>query len=248
MKVVLITGASGGIGESLCKQFKKNNWTVVGTSLSAQTSSNNIDYYIQSDLSLEVSPQYIIEQIKKKYGQLDCIVNNAACQICKPIWNMNSSEWDLIYNCNVKSIFLFVKYGLDLLKISKGNIVNIGSVHSVATSDEIAGYASSKAAIAGLTKNLAIELGKFGIRVNCVSPGAVDTPMLRAGLLRGHAGTGNADTLVANLGNQHLLGKVGTPDEIAKFIYFVTDDENGKFINGANLIIDGGACIKLSTE
>lgn len=248
MKIVLITGASGGIGLALCKQFKKQNWIVVGTSRTEKYDSEFIDYYISKDLSNENTPKEIMEIIINKYGRLDCIVNNAACQICKPIWEMESSEWDLIYNCNVRSIFLFVKYGLELLKESKGNIINIGSVHSVATSDEIAGYASSKAAIAGLTKNLAIELGQFGIRVNCISPGAVDTQMLRAGLLRGHVGQGDSDTLVNNLGQTHLLGKVGDVNEIAKFIYFVSNDENGKFINGANLLIDGGACIKLSTE
>jgi len=248
MKVVLITGASGGIGLALCEQFKKENWIVVGTSRSTNYDSKLIDCYIPKDLSNENTPKEIMEIINSKYGRLDCIVNNAACQICKPIWEMDSSEWDLIYNCNVRSIFLFVKYGLELLKKTKGNIINIGSVHSVATSDEIAGYASSKAAIAGLTKNLAIELGQFGIRVNCISPGAVDTQMLRAGLLRGHAGNGDSDTLVNNLGKSHLLGKVGNIDEIAKFVCFVSNDENGKFINGANLLIDGGACIKLSTE
>jgi NAD(P)-dependent dehydrogenase (short-subunit alcohol dehydrogenase family) len=248
MKVVLVTGASGGIGEALCKKFKSKDWIVVGTSRSKTMQSACIDYYICSDLSTESGPCEIIDQINTKYGRLDCIVNNAACQICKPIWEMESNEWDLIYNCNVKAIFLFVKHGLYLLKKNRGNIVNIGSVHSVATSNEIAGYASSKAAIAGLTKNLAIELGQFGIRVNCVSPGAVDTEMLRNGLMRGHAGIGDADTLVVKLGKRHLLNNVGSVEEIANFVGFVADDENGKFINGANLLIDGGACIKLCTE
>jgi NAD(P)-dependent dehydrogenase (short-subunit alcohol dehydrogenase family) len=248
MKVVLITGSSGGIGLSLCKKFKKENWIVVGTGRSTKYDATVIDFYIDKDLINEDSPKEIIKIINDKYERLDCIVNNAAYQICKPIWNMSVEEWDMIYNCNVRSIFLFTKYGLELLKKSKGNIVNIGSVHSVATSNEIAGYASSKSAISGLTKNLAIELGQFGIRVNCVSPGAVDTKMLREGLLRGHVGNDDTNTLVNNLGELHLLGKVGNVDEIAEFVYFVSNDDNGRFINGANLLIDGGASIKLSTE
>ena len=244
-KVVLVTGASKGIGLSICKYFKLNDWIVVGTSRSENYDTSCIDFYIPKDLSKESSPKEVINQIKNKYNKLDCIVNNAACQICKPIWEMDVREWDLIYNCNVKSIFLFAKYGLELLKQSKGNIINIGSVHSVATSNEIAAYASSKAAIAGLSKNLAIELGCFGIRVNCISPGAVDTEMLRAGLMRGHAGNGTEDQLVENLGNSHLLKRVGQPYEIAQFVFSVCSNN---FINGANLLIDGGACIKLSTE
>ncbi len=246
--IVLITGATGGIGLEICKKFKQNKWIVIGTSRTKNFKSKFIDLYISKDLSDESSPKEIIDQINDKYGQLNCIINNAACQICKPIWQMETNEWDLIYNVNVRSIFLFVKYGLELLKKSKGNIVNIGSVHSIVTSNEIAGYASSKAAISGLTRNLAIELGKFGIRVNNICPGAVDTKMLRNGLLRGHAGSGDSDTLVNNLGKSHLLGKVGQVKEIANFVYFVSNDENGKFINGSNLLIDGGAHIKLSTE
>lgn len=248
MKVVLITGATGGIGLAICRKFKSHGWIVIGTSRSNNFESEFIDLYISKDLSKEESPKQIIDNIKNTYNRLDCIVNNAACQICKPIWDMETNEWDKIYNVNVKSIFLFVKYGVELLKKSKGNIVNIGSVHSVVTSDEIAGYASSKAAITGLTRNLAIELSQFGIRVNNICPGAVDTKMLRAGLLRGHAGEGDSDTLVNNLKKSHLLGEVGHIDEIANFVNFVADDKNGKFINGANLLIDGGACIKLSTE
>lgn len=248
MKVVLITGACGGIGLSLCKKFKKENWIVVGTGRTQKYDCTVIDYYIIKDLMNKESPEEIIKIIDCKYRRLDCIINNAAYQICKPVWELSVEEWDNTYNCNVRSIFLFAKYGLELLKKSEGNIVNIGSVHSVATSNEIAGYASSKSAVCGLTKNLAIELGKFGIRVNCVSPGAVDTKMLREGLLRGHVGNDDPDTLVNKLGESHLLGKVGNVDEIAEFVYFVSNNDNGKFINGTNLLIDGGACVKLSTE
>lgn len=244
-KIVLVTGANGGIGIEICNKFKSNNWIVIGTSLIEKYDNKSIDLYISADLTNQESIKNIINIIKKKYNKLDCIVNNAAYQICKPIWEMESNEWDLIYNCNVKSIFLFVKYSIDLLKHSKGNIINIGSVHSVATSDEIAAYASSKSAIVGLTKNLAIELGKFSIRVNCISPGAIDTPMLRSGLIRGHAGKGSEEELIQNLGNSHLLKRIGKPQEIANFVFFVCNEE---FINGSNLLIDGGASIKLSTE
>ena len=247
-KVVLVTGASGGIGLEICKKFKEKNWIVIGSSRTVDFTDNSIDLYIPADLSKSESAKKIIETIQEKYNRLDCIINNAACQICKPIWEMEENEWDLVFSCNLKIIYLFVKYGLELLKKNEGNIINIGSVHSVVTSDEIAAYAASKAAISGLTRNLAIELSKFNIRVNCISPGAVDTPMLRDGLLRGHAGSGTSDELIENLGKSHLLKRVGMPYEIANLVEFVANNENGQFINGANLLIDGGACIKLSTE
>jgi NAD(P)-dependent dehydrogenase (short-subunit alcohol dehydrogenase family) len=248
MKVVLITGSNGGIGTDICKKFKSSNWTVVGTDISEKSTHEFTDTYISTDLTDPSSPEHIIANIHTEYSQLNCIINNAACQICKPVWSMSVEEWDEVYNCNVRSIFLFVKHGVDLLRATKGNMINVSSVHSIATSDEIAAYASSKAAISGLTKNLAIELGKYGIRVNSVCPGAVDTPMLRKGLLRGHAGNGSSDEVLQTFAKTHLLENVGQPREIANFIYFLADDNNGKFINGANLLIDGGASIKLATE
>lgn len=247
-KVVLITGAAGGIGLEICKKFKKTGWTVIGTSKRKICNSKHIDMYISADITKESDIKQIVNSIKKKYNRLDCLINNAAYQICKPVWDMTSAEWDNIYDCNVKSIYLFVKYGLELLKHNNGNIINIGSVHSINTSNEIAAYASTKSAISGLTKNLAIELSKFGIRVNCISPGAVDTAMLRLGLLRGHIEGKNSDELIINLGKKHLLGRVGKPEEIANLVEFIADSGNGEFINGSNLLIDGGASIKLSTE
>ena len=247
-RVVLVTGASRGIGLEICKKFHKQKWTVVGIARSNDFQHPSIDTYISKDLTCANSAKEIMDIVQEKYGKLDCIVNNAALQICKPVWEMEDDEWSKTFDCNVKNVYLFVKHGLSMLKESKGNIITIGSVHSVVTSNEIAAYATTKAALAGLTRNLAIELGQFGIRVNCICPGAVDTPMLRDGLKRGHAGNGTSDELVESLGKSHLLGKVGQPDEIANFVLFVADDNNGRFINGANLLIDGGACVKLSTE
>lgn len=247
-KTVLVTGANGGIGTEICKKFKNDNWFVFGTSIEETCNNPNIDSYFQADFTNSESIKNLIDNVKSKTTTLNCLVNNAASQICKPVWEMEEKEWDLVFNCNVKAIYLLVKNSLELLKQSNGNIVNVGSVHSVVTSDQIAAYATTKAAIVGLTKNLAIELSKFNIRVNCVSPGAVNTKMLKDGLMRGHVRKGNPDELVEKLGESHLLGKVGEPEEIANLVKFISDNKNGEFINGANILIDGGASIKLSTE
>ena len=247
-KIVLITGATGGIGSSICEKFKKDGWTVIGTAKEEDCNSEYIDIYIHADITKEKSIKNLVDKIEINYPKISCLINNAGAQICKPIWEMEESEWDYVFNCNLKSIYLFVKNTLELLKDNDSVIINIGSVHSINTSDEIAAYSTSKAAIVGLTKNLAIELSKFNIRVNCISPGAVDTKMLRSGLQRGHVGKGTPEELVINLGKTHLLGKVGQPIEIANLVKFVADNENGKFINGSNILIDGGASIKLSTE
>lgn len=245
-KVVLITGCNGGIGVEICKKFKNINWYVIGVDI-IKNNDNLLyfDRFIEKDLSLKNSIEELMIDINNYENKLDCIVNNAACQIIKNIWDMEDSEWDKIYEVNLKTIYKFVKYGIELLKKNNGNIINIGSVHSICTSNKIAAYASSKAAIVGLTKNLAIELGKFGIRVNTISPGAIETSMLIDGLKRGHVGDGNINELLNNLANKHLLGKIGKPSEIADLVITIL---NNNFINGSNFIIDGGASIKLSTE
>ncbi len=247
-KLVLITGCNGGIGIELCKKFKNQNWIVVGTSRNENNNNKYLDFFIQQDLLEKDSGKNIILKLKEKYSKLDCIVNNAAIQICKPFHEYNENDWNNTYKCNIQIIQELTKYSLDLLKKSKGNIVNIGSVHSIVTSENISCYASTKACMVGLTKNMAIDLAKYNIRVNCISPGAVDTQMLRDGLLRGHVGDGDSDLLVRKLGEKHLLGNVGKPFEIANIVEFIANNDNGEFINGSNILIDGGASIKLSTE
>lgn len=244
--VVLITGVNGDIGKAIAKQFKDYNWTVVGIDKDKCLNTKHMDTFICKDLTQPNAIKNIIFDIQKTYNKLSCIVNNAALQICKPIWELTEEDWDNTYNCNVKISFLLVKYGLELLKTSHNpNIINIGSVHATNTSNNISAYSSSKCALVGLTRNMAIELSKYNIRVNSISPGAIDTKMLRSGLLRGNIQSDKEEILLHNLENKHLLGKIGSPENIADIVYYIT---NNNFITGSNLIIDGGASIKLSTE
>lgn len=246
-KVVLITGVNGGIGEEIAKKFFSEYWYVIGTDINSNCSHQFVNRYIQQDLSFDDAAKNIIGDISNTEGKLNCIINNAALQITGSIDTFDENNWDKIYSVNLKTIFTLSKYGITMLEKSFGNIINIASVHSICSSDKIAAYASSKAAIVGLTKNMAIELGKHNIRVNAISPGAVDTPMLRNGLNRDNKDNKDIDenTLVNNLANKHLLKKIGKPEQISELVYHVSNNE---FINGSNLLIDGGASIKLSTE
>ena len=96
--------------------FLKNKWTVVGTSLEANATHDHTDLYIQGDLADSTFPETLMLRIKATYNGLDCIINNAACQICKPIYNMSVVEWDQVYNCNVRAVYLLAKYGYSLLQ------------------------------------------------------------------------------------------------------------------------------------
>ena len=239
---VIITGVKGDIGNAIVNEFKKNNYYVIGID-KINSENKNIDLFYCKDVICKEDFDEIINNIKQKFDTIDCIVNNAAIQICKNVWEIEDFEWNNTFDCNLKTSFLFVKNLLDLLKNSNNcNIINIGSVHSICSSDKIAIYSTSKSALVGLTRNLAIELSKFNIRVNSISPGAIDTKMLRDGLYRGHCGDVNA---LDNIKNKHLLKNIGSPKDVAELCFYITKNS---FITGSNIIMDGGASIFLSTE
>jgi len=134
------------------------------------------------------------------------------------------------------------------LKAAKGAIVNVGSVHALATSPDIGAYAASKGGVLALTRAMALEFGGGGVRVNAVVPGAVDTEMLREGLSRGLQNAGSREDERRALGARIPLGRIGTPEEIASAILFLADGQLSAYITGQSLVVDGGALARLGTE
>ena len=150
---------------------------------------------------------------------------------------------------NLRSVFLGIKLAHPLLKAAGGGaIVNVSSVHSIATSANIAAYAASKGGLLALTRAVAIEFAEDNIRVNAVLPGAVDTPMLRASMGRGQFGGPSVQQRLDNLASKTVNGRVGTPREIAQTIYFLADNDQSSFMTGQAVVVDGGATARLSTE
>lgn len=247
-RVVLITGVAGGIGNATARVFFKNGWYVVGVDKRKLVKLARVNHFICGDISDPDMPEYILKEIKLKEHRLDALVNNAAIQICKPFSKTTPEDWDATMATNIRSVFLAIKHAYPLLKKSKGAIVNVSSVHAVATSVGVAAYAASKGALLALTRALALEFGKDRIRVNAILPGAVDTPMLHAGLSRGHVKGNSLDELVRGLGKKHVMGRVGKPNEIAHSILFLADNNLSSFVTGQALIVDGGATARLSTE
>ncbi len=247
---VVITGASRGIGRAAWDIFAKNNWFVIGIGRSPMGGDiPEQGYFIQADVSFEKDWQKIKKETSNITDKLDAVVNNAAIQITKPILDTTVEEWDQVLNANLRSVFLSVKVLHPLLKAGNGGaIVNVSSVHAVATSNDSAASAAIKGGMLALTRALAIELAPDNIRVNTVLPGAVDTDMLKAGLNRDHAGGGSAAQRLENLARKTVSGKIGTPEEIARAIYFLADNDESSFITGQPLVIDGGATARLSTE
>ena len=248
-KTILITGAAGGIGRATVALFTEKGWRVIGVDRNEFGDFPQTGLFIRSDISRSEEMEAIFEQAKAFTDSLDALVNNAALQVAKPLVQTTVEEWDAVMAANLRSVFLGVKLAHPLLKAGNGGaIVNVSSVHAVQTSTNIAAYAASKGGLLALTRALAIEFAPDNIRVNAILPGAVDTPMLRAGLGRGHVGSGDMQERLDNLARKTVNGRVGRPEEIAHAIYFLADNEQSSFMTGQAMIVDGGATARLSTE
>jgi len=248
-RAVLITGANGGIGRATVLEFSQRGWDVIGVdrdALGFDFPKNGL--FLQTDISKPENVASLFNQVSEHFAKLDALVNNAAIQIAKPLMQTTLEEWDALMAINLRAVFYSVQRAYPLLKAASGAIVNVSSVHAVATSADIASYAASKGALVALTRAMAIEFAKDDVRVNAILPGAVDTPMLEAGLSRGHVSGGTLQDRKSDLASKHVIGRVGTPEEIAKAIVFLADNEQSSFMTGHPLIVDGGATIRLSTE
>jgi glucose 1-dehydrogenase len=249
-KTVLVTGAAGGIGRATVNLFAESGWKVIGVDRSSFGEEfPRRGLFIKADISEPQDLEAIFNQAQDFSERLDALVNNAAVQIAKPLLETSVEEWDAVMVSNLRAVFLAVKLAFPLFRVAgSGAIVNVSSVHAIATSANIASYAASKGGMLALTRAMAIEFAPDNIRVNAILPGAVDTPMLHAGLSRGHVGDGTLPERLENLAHKTVIGRVGKPDEIAHAIYFLADETQSSFMTGQALIVDGGATARLSTE
>jgi glucose 1-dehydrogenase len=259
VRTLLITGAAGGIGRATVHLFAEMGWRVIGVDragfeVSEPLMGNNDPFpanglFIRGDISNPAELHSVYEQASAYSQRLDAVVNNAAIQIAKPILETTVEEWDAVMANNLRSVFLAAKLAHPLLKAAGGGaIVNVSSVHAVATSANIASYAASKGGLLALTRAMAIEFAMDNIRVNAILPGAVDTPMLRASMERGNMGGATVHDRLENLARKTVNGRIGKPEEIAHAIYFLADNIQSSFMTGQALIVDGGATSRLSTE
>ena len=234
MKTILITGSNGAIGQGLCQSFTENGWRVIGTDLE-ENSKGNTSAYLAIDLNLLCTDINYCDQVIKgilsecKEG-LDVLVNNAATQILAPIEDLTFKNWQETLNVNLNSVFILIKELLPKLEKKKGNVVNIASIHATLTKPNFSAYATSKAALVGLTKSLAVELGSR-IRVNAICPAAIDTPMLHEGFVD------NPDGL-KELIKFHPTHSIGSVKDVISVVLFLVD--NNTFLNGSILNLDGG--------
>lgn len=240
--VALITGASGGIGSALCSKFFGAGYHVIASDKNVPTMACTDYSHVPVDLySFCVSEQARTEalaQLRVAIGerQLAVIVNNAALQIVKPTAALTANDWLHTLNVNMVAPFLMIQSFLPELEASQGSVINISSIHATLTKPEFVAYATSKAALSGLTRSLSIDLGGR-VRVNSICPAAIATPMLIDGF------DGKADKM-RQLAQMHPIGRIGTPLEVASLALFLASD-NATFITGAEFQLDGGISNRL---
>lgn len=243
-RTVFITGVLGGIGWATAEVFDAAGWRVVGMDRRPLPAGRKaIDHFVQADLA-QAEIATTVERFLADLDRLDAVVNNAALQIKRPLTDLSVEDWDQLFAANVRSAFIVSRASYDQLRQTRGSIVNVASVHAFATSPGLAAYAATKGALVALTRSAALEFAAAGIRVNAVLPGAVDTPMLHAGL----AGAPSVEEGVEQLSRRTPLGRIAEPDEIARAILFLADSSSSSYITGQALVVDGGALSRLSTE
>lgn len=241
MKTVVITGASGGIGAACVEEFTELGWRTIG--IDRSDPDTGAHRTVHCDVSDVDGVRQAIAALNEE-PQIDALVNNAGIAMDRPFRELSVEDWDLVMTTNVRSAFLLTQGLLDQLTATSGGVVNVASVHAIATSRGVAAYAASKGALVALTRATSLDLAEFGVRVNAVCPGATDTAMLHAGASGARGDSKGLDNLVART----PLGRVASPREIARSVAFLADSDRSGFTTGQTLVVDGGATSQLSTE
>jgi len=239
-KIILITGTNAGIGKSILKLLEKEKCTVIATTRKKIKKNKKNIFYYNLDVTNENQWEELINYIKIKFGRLNGLINNAGIRVSGKIENTSLELWNNIINTNLTSIFLGCKYALPLLKKGKkASIVNLTSISGIRGIKNMVAYSASKGAIVTLTASLALDLAKYGIRVNAIAPGAVDTKMVWS--LKKEI---NSEKIFnQRIKETHPIGRIATPDEIANAVIFLAG-EKSSFITGITLPVDGGRSIR----
>ena len=241
-KVVIVTGARSGIGLTTALRFAVEGAKVVVADI--EDASQEVReivrrgaeaIFVQVDVSSEPQVDKLIERTVAAYGRLDVLVNNAGVELARKVTDTSEAEWDRLMNVNLKGVFLCSKAAIPVMQRNGGVIVNVASELGLVGGSEIAAYCASKGGVVQLTKAMAVDHAADGIRVNCVCPGPVSTPLLEA-IIRASS---DPEEERRHIAEKTLLKRLGRPEEIASVILFLASEESS-YLTGSVVVADGG--------
>ncbi len=243
-RIAVVTGSGSGIGRASALEFAIVGAKIVVADINLAGASETVERIVsqggkaiavRTDVADPESVRNLVSETIAAFGAVHILMNNAAIQINKTVEDTEVEEWNREMAVNVGGVFLTCKYFFPHLRKSKGNIINMSSVNGFFTEPMCAGYCATKAAIIGLTKAMAIDHGKEGIRVNCICPGYID-----AGLAEGYFNVQPDPEAARNAaGKLHALWRIGRPEEVGRAAVFLASDA-ASFITGAAFTVDGG--------
>jgi len=243
-RVAVITGSGAGIGRAAAIEFAREGASVAVADINFPGALETVQrihqlggksHAVEVDVAKPESVQHLVKETLRVFSKVHVLFNNAAVQINKTLEDTTVDEWNREIGVNLGGVFLCSKFFMPHLRSTKGTIVNMASVNGFFVEPMCAGYCATKAAIIGLTKAMAIDHGKEGIRVNCICPGYID-----AGLAEGYF-QAQADPAAARAaaGKLHALWRIGRPEEVGRAAVFLASDD-ASFVTGTSFVVDGG--------
>lgn len=249
-KVAVITGAGSGIGAASSHILAAEGAAVVLFGLDTrdlETVRSDIAedggeaLAIAGDVSMATDVKNLMERASEVFGGIDILFNNAAVMLNKTVVELSEEEWDRVIAVNLKGVFLGCKHAIPYMEErGGGSIINCGSPHAFATQPKIAPYAAAKGGVLALTRQVAIDFARIGVRVNCVVPGTIDTPMLR----NSQQLSEDPEADRREWADKHPLGRLGTPEDVARAVLWLASDDS-HFTTGSVLSVDGGLLAQL---
>lgn len=248
-KVAIVTGGATGIGLGSTRALAAEGATVVVFGIDAKANDSaladtNGGFAVTGDVSKGADVERLFAEVASKLGRVDIVVNSAAIQPYGTVETMDEAGWDRTLGVNLKGIYLTSHHAVPLLRKSGGgSIVNIASVQGIACQTNVAAYVASKGAVLALTRAMALDHAKDGIRVNAVCPGSIDTPMLRFAASENLDGK-TEDEVVASWGKAHPIGRVGAIEDVGNMVAFLAGPRSA-FCTGGEYKVDGGLLAKI---
>ena len=242
---MIVSGGASGLGFAAAEKFARHGYNIVlidineekGKRAEHKIKAMGVDaIFCKCDISDKEGVQHAARLTKEKFGRADVLINNAGLEVRGSILQCTEEDWTRLYDINLKGMYYMTKaFAPMMIAQGKGAIVNTGSILGYRTVGERAAYSSSKGAIDTLTRSMAFDLAANHIRVNCVVPGAIDTPLLRGSI----NDSPDPEATEKFLGSKSVFGRMGTSEEVANVMYFLASDE-ASFVTGAAYFVDGG--------